>query len=144
MKRILTIISVSLFVCLLPFSMAAAQEEKSEKKIKIIIDDGSGKEVVVDTLIKGDIDNETCFASLERFCTGGAPAMISGLSSNSCNTRVQKPFCLKPLEHSKTSTEAMIIVSVTQHPFVKLASIHLRSSVDASDQRSKQTAGLPQ
>jgi len=51
MKRIIKIIPSFLFICLIPFSMAAGQEKKNEQKIKIIIDDGSGKKVVIDTLL---------------------------------------------------------------------------------------------
>jgi hypothetical protein len=52
MKRILKIISSALFFCIIPFSLAMGQGKKSEQKIKIVIDDGSGTKVVIDTLIK--------------------------------------------------------------------------------------------
>jgi len=42
----------TIMILSLPFSLASGQEKKSEKKIKIVIDDGSGKKVVVDTVFK--------------------------------------------------------------------------------------------
>jgi hypothetical protein len=54
MKRIFQIISSVLFICLVPFTQVTAQNRKSEQKIKIISDDGSGSKVVLDTLIQGD------------------------------------------------------------------------------------------
>ncbi len=59
MKKILTILSVTLITCLIPAAFLNGQDTKAEKKIKIIIDDGSGKKVIVDTLLKGDSDIET-------------------------------------------------------------------------------------
>jgi ABC-type Na+ efflux pump permease subunit len=52
--------TISAFIlCLLPLSMVIGQGEKSEKKIKIVVIDDSGKKVVIDTLIKdnGNIDS---------------------------------------------------------------------------------------
>lgn len=55
MKRIiknLLLVSVILFV---PLAMASGQEEekKSERKIKIVVDDGSGTKTVLDTVLTG-------------------------------------------------------------------------------------------
>ena len=52
MEKILKIISSALIVGLMPFSILVGQDKKSEQKIKIIVDDGSGTTVVVDTIIK--------------------------------------------------------------------------------------------
>ena len=52
MKRILKIIFSVFIIALLPFSMLAGQEKKSKQKVKIIVSDGSGTKVVIDTLIK--------------------------------------------------------------------------------------------
>jgi len=52
MKRIFKIIFSSLFISLITFSAVAGQEKRNEQKIKIIIDDGSGKKVIIDTLLK--------------------------------------------------------------------------------------------
>ncbi len=52
MKRFFTILTFGFIVCLIPFTGTMAQEKKSEQKIKIIVDDGSGTKVVIDTLIK--------------------------------------------------------------------------------------------
>jgi hypothetical protein len=57
MKRILKVISTAFIICLIPFSIVAGQEKKTEHKIKIIIDDGSGKNVVIDTLLNDDTIN---------------------------------------------------------------------------------------
>jgi hypothetical protein len=37
---------------LIPFSLVAGQDSKSSQKIKIVVDDGSGTKVVIDTLLK--------------------------------------------------------------------------------------------
>lgn len=58
MKRILITLSAFLAISVLPLSLNA-QEAKTEKKIKIIIDDGSGKKTIIDTLVTGDSDIET-------------------------------------------------------------------------------------
>ncbi len=55
MKRILKLAYACLFILLLPSALLSAQVKKSEQKIKIIIDDGSGSKVVIDTLITGDM-----------------------------------------------------------------------------------------
>jgi len=59
MKRFLTILTLSLIVCLIPFSGLTAQDKKSEQKIKIIVDDGSGTKVIIDTLIKDTQTKDT-------------------------------------------------------------------------------------
>ncbi|MBK7628446.1 MAG: hypothetical protein IPJ16_14815 [Bacteroidales bacterium] len=59
MKRFLTILTLSFIVCLIPFSGITAQEKKSEQKIKVIVDDGSGTKVVIDTLIKDGLTKDT-------------------------------------------------------------------------------------
>jgi hypothetical protein len=55
MKRIFTILSAAIIMCLVQYSPVSGQEKKSEQKIKIVIDDGSGTKVVLDTLIKDGI-----------------------------------------------------------------------------------------
>jgi hypothetical protein len=52
MKRIQTVITV-LFFIILPFSIASGQEKKNEQKVKIVIVDGSGTNVVIDTTFSG-------------------------------------------------------------------------------------------
>jgi hypothetical protein len=52
MKRIFKVIGISVFIMGLPFSLIMAQ--KTEQKIKIITDDGSGKKVVMDTTFSGN------------------------------------------------------------------------------------------
>lgn len=51
MKRIINIICTAFFILILPVSLAVGQDTKSEQKIKIIVDDGSGTKVIIDTLI---------------------------------------------------------------------------------------------
>lgn len=43
---------VLLFVLLVPFLMASGQDKKSEQKVKVIVDDGSGTKVIIDTVYK--------------------------------------------------------------------------------------------
>jgi hypothetical protein len=52
MKRFIKIASSSLIICLITFSSVAGQEKKTEQKIKIIVADGSGSKVLIDTLLK--------------------------------------------------------------------------------------------
>src|SRR5674476_982389 len=52
MKRILKIVYSSIIILIVPFSMALGQDKKSEHKIKIIVDDGSGSKVIIDTVYK--------------------------------------------------------------------------------------------
>ena len=56
----------SIIVCLLPFSGTMAQEKKSEQKIRIIVDDGSGTKVVIDTLIKDGQTRDTVILKGEK------------------------------------------------------------------------------
>lgn len=59
MKKILPILTASVVILLfLPVNLEA-QEVKTEKKIKIIIDEGSGKKVIIDTVITDNSDIET-------------------------------------------------------------------------------------
>jgi hypothetical protein len=51
MKRIASIISIAFFICLIPFSIATGQDKKKEQKVRIVINDGSGTKVAIDTLI---------------------------------------------------------------------------------------------
>lgn len=53
MKRIKVLIPVVL-ILLISFPSVIAQEKKVEKKIKIVIDDNSGKRVLIDTLFNDD------------------------------------------------------------------------------------------
>jgi hypothetical protein len=59
MKRILRIIFSAFIICIIPFSMVAGQEKKIEKKIKIVVADGSGTEIVIDTLLKDGTMNDS-------------------------------------------------------------------------------------
>jgi translation initiation factor 1 (eIF-1/SUI1) len=52
MKRMLKIIYSSIIILIVPFSIALGQDKKSEQKIKIIVDDGSGSKVLIDTVYK--------------------------------------------------------------------------------------------
>jgi len=51
MKRFFTVLTLSILVCFIPISETMAQGKKSEQKIKIIVADGSGTKVIIDTLI---------------------------------------------------------------------------------------------
>jgi hypothetical protein len=53
MKRIGKSITTILLIILIPFTIAAGQEKKSEQRIKIVIADEGGTDVVLDTLING-------------------------------------------------------------------------------------------
>lgn len=59
MKRITSIIILTIIICAIPFSGILAQEKKSEQKIKIIVSDGAGTQVVIDTLIKDGETNDS-------------------------------------------------------------------------------------
>jgi hypothetical protein len=52
MKRIHKIIALSIFILVVPLSMAIGQNNKGEQKIKIVVDNGSGEKVVIDTVYK--------------------------------------------------------------------------------------------
>ena len=58
MKRIYKLSYACLFILLLP-ALLSAQDKKSEQKIKVIRDDGTGAKVVVDTLITGDMISDS-------------------------------------------------------------------------------------
>jgi hypothetical protein len=51
MKRKIKIIAFMFVIGLVTFTVATGQDKKTEQKIKIIINDGSGTKVVIDTLI---------------------------------------------------------------------------------------------
>ena len=48
MKRIFKIIYGAFIILMVPFSVVQGQDKKSEQKIKIIVDDGSGTKVVIE------------------------------------------------------------------------------------------------
>jgi hypothetical protein len=52
MKKFFQLINLNLLILMIPFSVALGQSNKSEQKVKVIIDDGSGPKTVVDTLYK--------------------------------------------------------------------------------------------
>jgi ABC-type Na+ efflux pump permease subunit len=70
MKRLFKIVISAFIFGLLPLSILSGQEKKSEQKVKIIVYDGTGTKVVIDTLIKDGIEMKTwenCFyRSLRR------------------------------------------------------------------------------
>jgi hypothetical protein len=53
MKKIFGLTLSVIFILTIPFSAIQAQEKKTEQKIKIITDDGSGEKVVIDTVFTG-------------------------------------------------------------------------------------------
>jgi hypothetical protein len=53
MKRINRIIAASFLVFLIPFAFASGQEKKTEQRIKIVVSDDGGSDVILDTLITG-------------------------------------------------------------------------------------------
>jgi hypothetical protein len=59
MKNIFKIISLTLFIGLLPAFMVSGQGRKTEQKIKIIVVDDSGKKTEIDTLISGSFVADT-------------------------------------------------------------------------------------
>jgi len=50
MKRIYYIIYASIIILLVPFPTASGQDKKSEQKVKVVVNDGSGKKIVIDTV----------------------------------------------------------------------------------------------
>jgi hypothetical protein len=50
MKRIFIAAGIALFILILPYSAAKGQDKKTEQKIKIIVNEGSGSKVVIDTV----------------------------------------------------------------------------------------------
>jgi hypothetical protein len=88
MKRIFKIISSALIICLIPISMVAGQDRKNEQKIKIIIDDGSGKRVVIDTLLKGSQITDTLKLKDGSAIFVGRPEHDSDLMQNADNKQV--------------------------------------------------------
>ncbi len=55
MKRFKILLPV-LLACILPFSFLNGQEKKTEKKIKVVVADKNGPEVVLDTTFSGSYD----------------------------------------------------------------------------------------
>jgi hypothetical protein len=53
MERIYKIMLFLMLAVAIPLSLASGQEKKSENKIKVVIDNGSGPETVLDTTITG-------------------------------------------------------------------------------------------
>ncbi len=53
MKKLKSVIAVALVLMLIPFTKATAQNKDSEQRIKIVIKDDGGSDVVLDTLITG-------------------------------------------------------------------------------------------
>ena len=54
MKRVFNFYFAAFIILLLPYSLASAQEKKSEQRIKIVVSDGSDTKIMIDTLIEGD------------------------------------------------------------------------------------------
>jgi hypothetical protein len=64
MKKIIKFLSVLFLVLMVPLLTASGQDNKNEKKIKVIIDDGSGAKVVIDTVItKGSLPDSIALKS---------------------------------------------------------------------------------
>lgn len=59
MKSEIKIITAIFFVIILPFTFAAGQEKKCEQRIKIVIADDKGQDVVLDTIITGKPVNDS-------------------------------------------------------------------------------------
>jgi UDP-N-acetylglucosamine transferase subunit ALG13 len=85
MKKISTLILAALFLSLMPFSAANAQEKKNEQKIKIVVSDGSGTKVIIDTLIKdGSVKDTLILKNGKTIIIGNAgdDKMITSHSGN--------------------------------------------------------------
>jgi hypothetical protein len=59
MKSIERIITASILVLLIPFANVAGQEKKSDQRIKIVIAEGNGSKLILDTLITGNSSNDS-------------------------------------------------------------------------------------
>jgi hypothetical protein len=59
MRRKITPAMFSLMLLILPFTLVSAQEKKNEQKIKVVIDDGSGKKVLIDTVFNNRISADS-------------------------------------------------------------------------------------
>ncbi len=59
MKRIIRNLFLISLICSIPIAVASGQEEKNEKKIKVIVDDGTGAKTVLDTVLTGTSLPET-------------------------------------------------------------------------------------
>ena len=59
MKRTISIITTSFLVFLIPFAFVAGQEKKTEQRIKIIVAEDGGSDVILDTLITGNPVNDS-------------------------------------------------------------------------------------
>jgi hypothetical protein len=54
MRKIIKPICFAFFILLLPFSLAIGQDMKNEQKIKIVVDEGTGKKVIADTVFNNN------------------------------------------------------------------------------------------
>lgn len=52
MRKAIKSVIFTFIVLLIPYAYAFGQEKRSEQKLKVIIDDGSGKKIVMDTVFK--------------------------------------------------------------------------------------------
>jgi hypothetical protein len=64
MKKIIKSLSLLFLVLMVPVMTASGQDNKNEKKIKVIIDDGSGAKVIIDTVFtKGSLPDSIALES---------------------------------------------------------------------------------
>jgi hypothetical protein len=52
MKKVFKLNFILAMIMIMPLVVASGQEKKTEQKIKVIVDDGSGKKVIIDTVYK--------------------------------------------------------------------------------------------
>jgi hypothetical protein len=109
MKRKIKTIVFMFVISLVTFTVATAQEKKSEQKVKIIINDGSGTEVVIDTLITEGHLQDSIRLKDGKIIIIGHPGEDSGLD-HSGDSEHMYVFSSSDdnVKHSKTKTVTVV------------------------------------
>jgi hypothetical protein len=77
MRRFINYSSFLLVFFLIPVTIVSAQDTKTEKKIKIIIDDGSGRKVIIDTIMTDQSENDPLILKDGKVIVFSSPGEIT-------------------------------------------------------------------
>jgi hypothetical protein len=108
MKRVFKILFLLLLTVSVTVSLAFGQEKKTERKVKVVVDDGSGAETVLDTTITGSTMPEIITLKNGKVIFIGEPG-----EKDKSDTRTEKVYVTvtKSDEGDKENEEKIVVIT---------------------------------
>jgi hypothetical protein len=110
MKRVFKLVLTAFIICLLPYTLVSAQGKKSEKRIKIVVSDGSDTKIVIDTLMEGDSIKDSIRLNDGKVIFIGHPGDETTIKSSGENEHISV-YVSSDGDHSGKKVKEITVIS---------------------------------